>query len=338
MEDYILQVKNLQTYFHMDNGTLKAVDDVTFNLKRRETIGIIGESGCGKSVTSHSILRTIQSPGEIVNGEILYNDGEHPPVDLIKENADGKYMRSVRGKQISMIFQEPMASLSPVYTIGAQMVEAIVVHQQKKDKKVAKEQSLSMLEKVGMPNAERQFNSYPHQLSGGMCQRAMIALALLNKPKILIADEPTTALDVTVQAQITDLMRNLQEQLGMSIIYITHDMGVIAEMADSIAVMYLGRIVESASTKEIFANPLHPYTQRLLKSMPVLGKKTGARLDAIDGNVPIPLNPPKQCGFYSRCKEAQDCCNGSIPPLIEIEKDHFVRCCKYIEGEGNFGE
>lgn len=335
MEDYILQVKNLQTYFNMDNGTLKAVDDVTFNLKRRETIGIIGESGCGKSVTSHSILRTIQAPGKIVGGEILYHDGEHPAVDLIQEKPDGKYMRALRGEQISMIFQEPMASLSPVYTIGAQMVEAIVVHQAKKDKAAAKKKALEMLEKVGMPNPAQRFNDYPHQLSGGMCQRAMIALALLNEPKILIADEPTTALDVTVQAQITDLMKNLQKQYGMSIIYITHDMGVIAEMADSIAVMYLGRIVESGSAKDIFAEPLHPYTQRLLKSMPVLGKKTGERLDAIEGNVPIPLNPPKQCGFYSRCQEAQPCCNEGIPPLIEIKPGHCVRCYKYSDGEGD---
>ena len=337
MEEYILQVKNLQTYFYMDTGVLKAVDDVTFDLKRHETIGIIGESGCGKSVTSHSILRTIQPPGKIVGGEILYSDGENPAVDLIRENPDGKYMRSLRGAQISMIFQEPMASLSPVYTIGAQLVEAVLVHQPKKDKAAAKAKSIEMLAKVGMPRPEQRFGDYPHQLSGGMCQRAMIALALINSPKILIADEPTTALDVTVQAQITELMRELQKQLGMSIIYITHDMGVIAEMADSIAVMYLGRIVESASTTEIFTNPMHPYTQRLLKSMPVLGKKTGARLEAIDGNVPVPLDRPPECGFCSRCTDAQERCRREIPPLIEITPGHSVRCFKYGP-EGNADE
>ena len=337
MEEYILQVKNLQTYFYMDTGVLKAVDDVTFNLKRHETIGIIGESGCGKSVTSHSIMRTIQPPGKIVGGEILYSDGERPAVDLIKENPDGKYMRSLRGAQISMIFQEPMASLSPVYTIGAQMVEAILVHQPKKDKAAAKARSIEMLAKVGMPHPEQRFGDYPHQLSGGMCQRAMIALALINSPEILIADEPTTALDVTVQAQITELMKELQKQMGMSIVYITHDMGVIAEMADSIAVMYLGRIVESASTKEIFSNPLHPYTQRLLKSMPVLGKKTGSRLETINGNVPVPLNLPPECGFCSRCTEARERCRREIPPLIEIKPGHSVRCFKYGP-EGNADE
>lgn len=337
MEDYILQVKNLQTYFYMDMGVLKAVDDVTFNLKRHETIGIIGESGCGKSVTSHSILRTIQPPGKVVGGEILYSDGENPTVDLIRKNPDGRYMRSLRGAEISMIFQEPMASLSPVYTIGAQMTEAVLVHQKNRDKAAAKAKSIEMLAKVGMPRPEQRFGDYPHQLSGGMCQRAMIALALINSPKILIADEPTTALDVTVQAQITDLMKTLQKQMGMSIIYITHDMGVIAEMADSIAVMYLGRIVESASAREIFADPLHPYTRRLLKSMPVLGRKTGARLEAIDGNVPMPLNRPAECGFCSRCVEAQDRCRREIPPLIEIKPGHSVRCFQYGP-EGNADE
>lgn len=325
MEDYILQVEGLKTYFSMDTGTLKAVDDVTFRLKRHETIGIIGESGCGKSVTAHSIMRTVQSPGKVLGGKILYDDGENGVVDLVQEHPDGKYMRSLRGREISMIFQEPMASLSPVYTIGAQMVEAILVHQQKKDKKLAKEMSLAMLEQVGMPNAAQQFNDYPHQLSGGMCQRAMIALALLNRPKILIADEPTTALDVTVQAQITDLMKQLQQEFGMSIMYITHDMGVIAEMADSVAVMYLGRIVESGTSLDIFQNPMHPYTQNLLKSMPVLGQKTD-RLNVIHGNVPVPLDPPEECGFYSRCTEGEPRCGEGVPPLIEVEPGHFVRC------------
>ena len=334
MDEYILQVNNLQTYFKMDSGTLKAVDDVTFSLKRNEIIGVIGESGCGKSVTAHSILRTIQSPGRIVGGEILYREESGEPVDLIQQKPDGKYIRSLRGAKISMIFQEPMASLSPVYTIGAQMVEAITIHQKKKDKAAAKAKCIEMLERVGLSDSKKCFNSYPHQLSGGMCQRAMIALALLNEPEILIADEPTTALDVTVQAQIMDLMKEFQKNLGMSIIYITHDMGVIAEMADSIAVMYLGRIVESGDTREIFKNPMHPYTRRLLKSMPVLGKKQGTRLDAIEGNVPIPLDPPVQCGFFSRCQETLPECDGNVPPLIEVTPNHLVRCCHYKENGG----
>ncbi|MDO4291939.1 MAG: ABC transporter ATP-binding protein [Eubacteriales bacterium] len=339
MNDYILEVKNLQTWFKLDTGTLKAVDDVTFSLRRNETIGIIGESGCGKSVTAHSILRTVQNPGKVLGGQIIYNNGNQP-VDLVKYAPDSRAMRRLRGKDISMIFQEPMASLSPVYTIGAQMVEAVAVHQDKKDKKAAKELCMEMLNAVGMPNPEQKFNAYPHQLSGGQCQRAMIALAMVNKPKILIADEPTTALDVTVQAQITDLMKHFQKEYHMSIIYITHDMGVIAEMADSIAVMYLGRVVEYGSARSIFKNPLHPYTRGLLKSMPVLGRKSAERLNAIDGNVPVPLDPPAECGFCSRCTERMPECANCIPRLLEVEPEHLVRCFRYKaqKGENNVGK
>lgn len=331
MSEYILRVNNLKTYFKLDTGTLKAVDDVTFRLKRNETIGIIGESGSGKSVTAHSILRTVQYPGKVLGGEILYHD-KNELVDLVNYNPDSKAMRKLRGKDISMIFQEPMASLSPVYSIGAQMMEAVIVHQEKKDKKAARQLCVEMLQAVGMPNAEQKFDAYPHQMSGGQCQRAMIALAMVNRPKILIADEPTTALDVTVQAQITDLMKRFQKEYNMSIIYITHDMGVIAEMADSIAVMYLGRVVESGSVRAIFKNPIHPYTRALLSSMPVLGKKSKERLNAIEGNVPVPLDPPEECGFYSRCKERSGHCNKSIPPLIEAEPGHMVRCF-HFKGE-----
>ncbi len=325
MNDYILQVNHLKTYFKLDTGTLKAVDDVTFHLKRNETIGIIGESGCGKSVTAHSILRTVQNPGKVLGGQILYDDGSGP-IDLVSYGADSKEMRRLRGKDISMVFQEPMASLSPVYTIGAQMMETVMTHQKKKDKKAAKEMCMEMLKAVGMPNPEQKFKSYPHQMSGGQCQRAMIALAMVNRPKILIADEPTTALDVTVQAQITDLMKHFQKEYNMSIIYITHDMGVIAEMADTIAVMYLGRVVESGSVQAIFKNPIHPYTKGLLNSMPVLGQKSNEKLQAIEGNVPVPLDPPEECGFCSRCLERSEECNKSIPPLVEVEPEHFVRC------------
>jgi len=325
MNEYILQVKNLKTWFKLDTGTLKAVDDVTFSLKRNETIGIIGESGCGKSVTAHSILRTVQNPGKVLGGEILYDNG-YGPVDLAGYKPDSREMRKLRGREISMIFQEPMASLAPVYTIGAQMMEAVMVHQDKKDKKAAKDACMEMLRAVGMPDPEQKFNTYPHQMSGGQCQRAMIALAMVNRPKILIADEPTTALDVTVQAQITDLMKHFQKEYNMSIIYITHDMGVIAEMADTIAVMYLGRVVESGSVKEIFKNPLHPYTRGLLKSMPVLGNKTGEKLNAIEGNVPVPLDPPAECGFCSRCPNRTPACGAGIPSLKEVQPGHLVRC------------
>ena len=336
MEDYILQVKNLKTYFSMDNGTLKAVDDVSFNLRRDETIGIIGESGCGKSVTASSILRIIQNPGKTLAGEILFNNGEKE-VNLVEYGPDSKEMRSIRGQDISMIFQEPMASLAPVYTIGAQMMEAVMVHQKKKDKKAAKELCMEMLREVGMPDPEQKFKSYPHQLSGGQCQRAMIALAMVNRPKILIADEPTTALDVTVQAQITALMKKFQQQYHMSIIYITHDMGVIAEMADTIAVMYLGRIVEWGSALTIFKNPIHPYTRGLLNSMPVLGQKSDKPLNAIEGNVPVPLDPPEECGFCSRCPERTEECSKSVPEILEVEPGHFVRCF-HCKGKQNGGE
>lgn len=325
MSEYILQVKNLKTWFKLDTGILKAVDDVTFSLRRNETVGIIGESGCGKSVTAHSILRTVQNPGKVLGGEILYDDGNRQ-IDLMNYKPDSREMRHLRGREISMIFQEPMASLAPVYTIGAQMMEAVMVHQEKKDKAMAKRICIEMLSAVGMPDPEQKFATYPHQMSGGQCQRAMIALAMVNKPKILIADEPTTALDVTVQAQITDLMKHFQKEYNMSIIYITHDMGVIAEMADTIAVMYLGRVVESGSVKEIFKNPLHPYTRGLLRSMPVLGNKTGERLNAIEGNVPVPLDPPEECGFYSRCPNRSPECTAGIPPLKEVESGHLVRC------------
>lgn len=332
MEDYILQVKELRTWFKLDAGTLKAVDDVTFSLRRNETLGIIGESGCGKSVTAHSILRTVQSPGKTLGGEILYHNGSES-VDLNRYKPDCREIRRLRGKDISMIFQEPMASLSPVYTIGAQMMEAVIEHQEKKDKKKAKEMCFDMLKAVGMPNLEQRFNSYPHQLSGGQCQRAMIALAMVNKPKILIADEPTTALDVTVQAQITDLMKHFQKEYQMSIIYITHDMGVIAEMADSIAVMYLGKVVEYGSVLQIFKNPMHPYTKGLLKSMPVLGKKSKEPLCAIEGNVPTPIDPPDRCGFCTRCTEKMDICSKEIPSMEEVEPGHYVRCYLYNSKE-----
>jgi oligopeptide/dipeptide ABC transporter ATP-binding protein len=329
-EEYILQINDLKTYFMLDEGTLKAVNGVNLHLNRKEVLGIIGESGCGKSVMAQSILQIVEYPGEIVSGEIYYKYSNGEIIDLAKQKPKGKYMREFRGKEISMIFQEPMASFSPAYTIGDQIVETITVHHPEIKAEKAREIAVDMLAEVGMPNPAQRIDDYPHQLSGGMCQRAMIAMALVNKPLILIADEPTTALDVTVQAQITELMKNLQDQFNMSIIYITHDMGVIAEMADNIAVMYLGRIVEYASCQEIFLNPLHPYTVSLLKSIPKIGRKSRQRLSTIPGNVPIPLNLPEECGFYSRCSQAKEgLCNKNIPPSVEVATGHWVSCFIY---------
>jgi oligopeptide/dipeptide ABC transporter ATP-binding protein len=329
--DNILEVKNLRTYFNLDEGVLKAVNDVDFSIKKGKTLGIIGESGCGKSVTAHSILNTVQAPGKIHSGTIHYRNQAGTEMEIVKEKPNGEVMRALRGKEISMIFQEPMISMSPVYSIGHQMTEAIMVHEKKRNKAAVKEAQgkvIEMLELVGMPYPSQRFNDYPHQLSGGMCQRAMIAMALSLNPSILIADEPTTALDVTVQAQIVTLMLKLQEERGMSILYITHDMGVIAETAVDICVMYLGRVVEQASAAALFSNPVHPYTIRLLRSIPKLGRKIpGARLNAIKGNVPVPLDLPDECGFASRCLELkQGICNEKVPPMVEIEPDHFVRC------------
>ena len=335
----ILEVKNLNTYFKLDDGLLKAVDQVDFSIKVGKTLGIIGESGCGKSVTAHSILNIVQAPGKIYGGTIHYRTQAGIEIEIVQEKQNGERMRSLRGREISMIFQEPMASMSPVYSIGHQMTEAILIHSKKRDKaekKAAKEKALEMLNLVGMPYATQRFNDYPHQLSGGMCQRAMIAMALSLNPSILIADEPTTALDVTVQAQIVDLMLKLQAERGMSILYITHDMGVIAEVATDICVMYLGRVVEQAPATMLFRNPMHPYTIRLLRSIPKLGRKVpGMRLDAIKGNVPIPINLPEECGFLSRCDEGKkERCSSGIPPLIKVEPDHLVRCFRHNNKEG----
>ncbi|MEM7534022.1 MAG: ABC transporter ATP-binding protein [Chloroflexota bacterium] len=332
----IIQVQNLRTHFHTDDGTLKAVDGVSFEIKPKTIVGIIGESGSGKSVTAQSIMRLVPSPGEIVEGSILFHSAKEPAKDpanypahiqdLAQLNPRGNEIRKIRGREISMVFQEPMTSLSPVHTIGAQIMESILIHVTPA-KREAKEIALDMLDKVKISNPLQRFEEYPHQLSGGMRQRAMIAIALSCNPSLLIADEPTTALDVTVQAQILDLMRQLQDEFGMAIMYITHDLGVIAEVADEVNVMYLGRVVERASTIELFKNPLHPYTQRLLKSIPKVGRKARVRLDAIRGNVPIPLDFPRQCGFCSRCDEAMaGTCDVDIPELVDMGNGHFVRC------------
>ena len=324
MNDYILQVENLKTYFKLDTGTLKAVDDVTFYLKRNETIGIIGESGCGKSVTAHSILRTVQNPGKVLGGRILYDDGSGP-VDLVTCSPDSKAMRKLRGKDISMIFQEPMASLSPVYTIGAQMMEAVLVHQEKKDKKAAKELCMEMLRAVGMPDPEQKYNAYPHQMSGGMRQRVMIAMALACQPQILIADEPTTSLDVTIQAQILDLIREMNEELHSSVLFITHDLGVVSELCDTVIVMYTGHIVEQAPAGELFRDPKHPYTIGLLNAIPVITKDRKP-LSTIEGMVPNPTERIKGCSFWPRCPHATERCRTVSPPMKQLSEERKVRC------------
>lgn len=305
---------------------LKAVEGASFELSQQDTLGIIGESGCGKSVTALSILRIVPPPGITLSGNIHFKMENGKSLDLLTLDPNGEKIRTIRGKMISIIFQEPMTSLSPVHTIGEQIMEAILLHKTK-NKDEARDLTIEMLNQVGVPNPSQRMKEYSYQLSGGLRQRAMIAMALSCHPSLLIADEPTTALDVTVQAQILDLIKSLQEQIGMSVLYITHNLGVIAEIADKVAVMYLGRIVEKGNMRTVFKNPLHPYTRRLLQSIPRLGRKARNRLDAIQGNVPLPLDPPWECGFYNRCPEAiHGVCNKEVPALVTLEENHFVRC------------
>jgi len=328
----VISVSNLKTHFHLDDGVLRAVDGVSFRVERKQTLGLIGESGCGKSVTAQSILRIVPAPGRIVGGKItLARDGDE--VELTSLEPGGSIIRSIRGKEISMIFQEPMTSLSPIHTIGDQIIEAILLHKTP-DKKAARALAVDMLARVGIPNPEQRIDAYPHQLSGGLRQRAMIAMALSCSPKLLIADEPTTALDVTVQAQILDLMRVLQDQLGMSILYITHSLGVISEIGDDVAVMYLGRIMEYSTVRKVFLHPLHPYTVDLMKSIPKVGRKARTRLAAIKGSVPIPMNLPVECPFFPRCPRAMPgVCDRAVPALREAEEGHQVRCFLYGQEE-----
>jgi peptide/nickel transport system ATP-binding protein len=313
----ILQVKDLKTYFFTENGIVKAVDGVDFEVNQGETLGLVGESGCGKSVTAFSTMRLLDYPGKIVGGQVFFK-GE----DLLKKSE--KQMRQIRGKDISLIFQEPMTSLNPVLTIGFQITEALEVHF-KMEKKKSRKRAIELLEKVGIPIPEQRIDEYPHQLSGGMRQRAMIAMALACDPALLIADEPTTSLDVTIQAQILELMKSLLEQYNSSMIMITHDLGVIAEVADRIAVMYAGKIVEYATTRSIFYSPLHPYTFGLLTSIPRLDMEI-EKLESIPGVVPDPLHFPEGCKFHPRCTFATEKCRKEEPPLVEIEKNHSVRC------------
>lgn len=321
----LLEVKNLKTYFYTEDGVVPAVDGVDFELKPGQTLGIVGESGCGKSVTSISILRLVPNPpGKIVDGEILF-EGK----DLVQTNESE--MQHIRGNDIAMIFQEPMTSLNPVFTIGKQIMEAIMLHQ-KLDKKAAREKCIEMLKLVGIPRAEQAIDEYPHQFSGGMRQRAMIAMALSCNPKLLIADEPTTALDVTIQAQILELMKDLKEKLNTAIILITHDLGVVAEICEHVIVMYAGKIVEEADIMDLFEDPKHPYTVGLMKSKPSLDDNRD-RLEVIPGAVPNPLDMPEGCTFHPRCPHAMDICKVKSPYLIKNEKGRKVSCWLY-EKEG----
>ena len=318
MTQKLLSVKNLKTHFLTDDGVIPAVDGISFDLDKGGTIGIVGESGCGKSVTSLSIMGLIpQPPGKIVDGVIEF-EGQ----DLLKFSE--AEMRGIRGNDISMIFQEPMTSLNPVFTVGNQISEAIILHQGL-DKAAAREKSIEMLRLVGIPSPEQRVDEYPHQMSGGMRQRVMIAMALSCNPRLLIADEPTTALDVTIQAQILELMAELRDDLGTAIMMITHDLGVIAEVVEKVVVMYTGKIVEAADTYTIFKEPQHPYTIGLLASIPRLDGD-GSRLSAIPGSVPIPGTFPVGCGFHPRCAFATDLCVQKQPPSYEVGEDHYVAC------------
>ena len=316
--DDLLELRDLKTHFYTDEGVAKAVDGVTYVVKRGETLGVVGESGCGKSVTALSVMRLIPDPpGRIVAGSIRFEG-----VDLASLSEEE--MRKVRGNDIGMIFQEPMTSLNPVFTVGDQIIEAVMLHREASYEE-ARERAVEMLRLVGIPSPESRVDDYPHQMSGGMRQRVMIAMALSCDPKLLIADEPTTALDVTIQAQILDLMNRLQKELGMSILLITHDLGVVAQNAHHVAVMYAGKVVEYSNTREVFGNPRHPYTVGLFRSIPKLGVKV-ARLDTIPGTVPSALEFPAGCRFNNRCPFATDRCTTDEPSLREIAPGHTVAC------------
>ena len=333
----LIEVENLRTYFYLDEGTVRAVDGASFMIRQGETLGVVGESGCGKSITARSILRLVKPPGRIVDGQIRLhriasgngNGQDTELVDLTALDPRGAEMRDIRGGEIAMVFQEPMSSLSAVYTVGNQLMEAILLHQNV-SKAEAREKAIEMLGRVGMPQPKRIIDRYPHQLSGGMRQRVMIAIALSCHPSLLIADEPTTALDVTTEAQILDLMRSLQHDLGMAIMFITHNLGVVAQMTERVIVMYLGKVVETADVDTLFYDPKHPYTQALLRSIPRLGHKSGQALETIHGSVPDPYSIPKGCPFHTRCPEAiRGVCDQQDPPFVEVAPGHQVRCVLY---------
>ena len=332
-----VEFDNLHTYFFTDTGVVKSVDGVSFEVPIGKTVGVVGESGCGKSVTSLSLMQLLQRPqGQIVEGSIRLNLGDGKAYDIAKTPTEK--MQGLRGNYVSMIFQEPMTSLNPVFRIGAQIDEVIALHEgEGKTKEDIKKRTIEMLEMVGIANSEGVYTMFPHELSGGMRQRVMIAMALACNPKIIIADEPTTALDVTIQAQILDLLRNLKDRINSSIMLITHDLGVIAEMADYVVVMYAGRVVEKGTVEEIFTNPSHPYTIGLMASKPVVGKKVD-RLYSIPGKVPNPVNMPDYCYFKDRCELQLPCCSGEYPCEISLSPTHKVSCYRYYEENRKAGE
>ena len=353
----ILEIEDLHTYFFTEQGVVKAVNGVSFNVPRNSTVGIVGESGCGKSVTSMSVMRLVQGPhGQIVSGQIRFNsqdyvrDGKGRPVATTDEEGNTSYaiedkvfdianmpineIYRIRGRQIAMIFQEPMTSLNPVFTIGNQLDEVTFIHVPGATKEQAKAATMEMLNLVGIAAPERVYKAYPHELSGGMRQRVMIAMALACNPRLIIADEPTTALDVTIQAQILDLLRDLKEKMDGSIMLITHDLGIIAEMADYVVVMYAGRVIEKGTVSEIFHNPMHPYTIGLQKSKPTL-ESDSDKLFNIPGNVPNPINMPNHCYFKERCSKCIGKCSSEYPGMVQVSPTHFVACHLYNDKEEN---
>ncbi len=337
----VIEIENLETNFFTDNGTVKSVNGVSFSIPKSKIIGVVGESGCGKSVTSLSIMQLVQAPqGQIVGGSIRFNtdekdaDGDNISYDIAKMPM--KDMYKIRGKDITMIFQEPMTSLNPVFTIGYQLDEVMFIHYPETTKEQAKAHSIEMLNQVGISMPERVYNSYPHELSGGMRQRVMIAMALAGNPKLIIADEPTTALDVTIQAQILELLKDIQKRSGCAIMLITHDLGVIAEMADEVVVMYAGRVIEKGTVREVFHNPLHPYTIGLQKSKPLINSNTNEPLYSISGQVPNPINMPDTCFFRGRCNKCIKKCSGKYPSEVYVSDTHMVACYLYDkEGKEN---
>ena len=328
-DNNVVEFDNVCTFFFTEVGTVKAVDGISFDVPKNSTVGVVGESGCGKSVTSLSLMQLLQRPtGQVVGGEIRFNKGDGTAYNIV--NTPNSIMEQIRGNKMSMIFQEPMTSLNPVFRIGEQVDEAIILHNPGMSEEDVKARTLELLEMVGIANKEGVYSMYPHELSGGMRQRVMIAIALACKPELIIADEPTTALDVTIQAQILDLLENLKKKIGSSIMLITHDLGVVAGMADYVVVMYAGRVIEKGTADDIFHHPAHPYTIGLMKSKPVVGKKV-EELYNIPGSVPNPVNMPNYCYFRDRCEMQCDMCSGKYPPSIRISDTHVVSCYRFYD-------
>jgi oligopeptide/dipeptide ABC transporter ATP-binding protein len=340
-KDTLLEVRNLQTGFSLPEGYVKAVDGASFRVKRGETIGVVGESGCGKSITARTILRIAGMSDHELGGNVFYRrrspDGRGELIDLLKLRPNSREIRSIRGAEIAMIFQEPMTAFSPVHTIGSQIIEAVRLHQPL-SYDAARAKAIDMLRRVDMSNAEHRIDAYPHQLSGGMRQRAMIAMALVCRPQLLLADEPTTALDVTTQAQVLALIRQLKDELGMSVMMITHDLGVVAETAQNVAVMYLGKVVEYADVRSLFRDPKHPYTRALLASIPKLRRNAGERLNPVKGMVPSPFDRPRGCPFNTRCPQMMPgICDAAMPGVTTVALGHTVSCFLHGDGDDRVG-